>query len=87
MLLAPEDIVGPTGHPGRPCPADRAPDKPVDRWMPLLGDAGEGLSVAPLGEPAQQLRVELSSSAGAVMGDVDIPVSAAQWKAARRFNA
>jgi len=55
--------------------------------MPLLGDAGEGLSVAPLGEPAQQLRVELSSSAGAVMGDVDIPVSAAQWKAARRFNA
>jgi len=55
--------------------------------MPLLGDAGEGLSVAPLGEPAQQLRVELASSAGAVMGDVDIPVSAAQWKAARRFNA
>ena len=55
--------------------------------MPLLGDAGEGLSVAPLGEPVQQLRVELSSSAGAVKGDVDIPVSAAQWKAARRFNA
>jgi hypothetical protein len=38
----------------------------------LLGDAGEGLPVAPLGEPAQQLRVELASSAGAVMVDVDI---------------
>jgi len=54
--------------------------------MPLLGDAGEGLSVAPLGEPAQQLRVELSSSAGTVMGDVDIPVSASPPKAARHFN-
>ena len=37
-----------------------------------LGDAGEGLPVAALGEPAQQLRVELASSAGAVMVDVDI---------------
>ena len=40
MSLAPEDIVGVTGHPGRP--------------------------LAPLGEPAQQLRVELASSAGAM---------------------
>jgi len=52
----------------------------------LLGDAGEGLPGAPLGDPAQQLRVELASSAGAVMGDVDIPVSVAHRKAARRFN-
>ena len=37
-----------------------------------LGDTGEGLPVAALGEPAQQLRVELASSAGAVMVDVDI---------------
>jgi hypothetical protein len=35
--------------------------------MPSLGDAGEGLSVAPRGEPAQELRVELASSAGAGM--------------------
>jgi hypothetical protein len=33
--------------------------------MPLLGDAGEGLPVASLGEPAQQLHVELASFAGA----------------------
>jgi hypothetical protein len=52
----------------------------------LLGDAGEGLPVAPLGEPAQELRVELAYSAGAVLGDVVIPVSVAHWKAARRFN-
>ena len=37
-----------------------------------LGDAGEGLPVAALGEPAQQLSVELASCAGAVMVDVDI---------------
>jgi hypothetical protein len=55
--------------------------------MPLLGDAGEGLPVAPLGEPAQELRVELGSFAGAVMGGVDIPISVPHWKAARRFNA
>ena len=52
----------------------------------LLGDAGEGLPVAPLGEPAQELHVELGSSAGAVLGDVDIPVSVAHWKAARRSH-
>jgi hypothetical protein len=33
---------------------------------------GEGLPVAALGEPAQQLRVELASSAGAVMVVVHI---------------
>jgi len=59
----------------------------VDRWMPLLGDAGEGLPIAPLGELAQELRVALGSSAGAVMGGVDIPISVAHSKAARRFNA
>jgi hypothetical protein len=37
-----------------------------------LSDAGEGLPIASLGEPAQQLRVELASSASAVMVDVDI---------------
>jgi hypothetical protein len=37
-----------------------------------LGDAGEGLPVAALGEPAQQSRLELASSAGAMMVDVDI---------------
>jgi hypothetical protein len=37
-----------------------------------LSDAGEGLPVAALGEPAQQLRVELASSAGAVMVVVHI---------------
>jgi hypothetical protein len=31
----------------------------------VAGDAGEGSWVAPLGEPAQKLRVELASSAGA----------------------
>jgi hypothetical protein len=55
--------------------------------MPLPGDAGEGMPIAPLGEPAQELRVEVASSAGAAMGDVDMPVSVAHWKAARRFNA
>jgi hypothetical protein len=53
-------------------------DNPVDRWMPLLGDPTEGLPVAPLGELAQQLRVERASSAGAVTGDVGISVSVAQ---------
>jgi hypothetical protein len=37
-----------------------------------FSDAGEGLPIASLGEPAQQLRVELASSASAVMVDVDI---------------
>ena len=37
-----------------------------------LSDAGEGLPAPALGEPAQQLRVELTSCAGAVMVDVDI---------------
>jgi hypothetical protein len=32
-----------------------------------LGDAGEDLPVAALAEPAQQLRVELASCAGAVI--------------------
>jgi hypothetical protein len=40
-----------------------------------LSDAGEGLPIASLGEPAQQLRVELASSARAVMVDVDIDTS------------
>jgi hypothetical protein len=53
----------------------------------MVGPIGHpGLPVAPLGEPARQLPVELASSAGAVMGDVDIPVSVAYWKAAGRFN-
>ena len=53
----------------------------------MVGPIGHpGLPVAPLGEPARQLCVELASSAGAVMGDVDIPVSVARWKAARRFK-
>jgi hypothetical protein len=53
----------------------------------MVGPIGHsGLPVAPLGEPARQLCVELASSAGAVMGDVDIPVSLAYWKAAGRFN-
>jgi hypothetical protein len=58
----------------------------VDRRTPLLGEAREGLPVAPLDEPAQELRVELASSAGAVTGAVDLPASVADWKAARRFN-
>jgi hypothetical protein len=33
------------------------------------------------------LRVEVASSASAAMGGVDMPVSGAHWKAARRFNA
>jgi len=37
-----------------------------------LSDAGEDLPVAALGEPAQQLRVELASCAGAVMVVVHI---------------
>jgi hypothetical protein len=40
----------------------------------------------PLGEPAQGLRVEVASSAGAAMGDVDMPVPVARWTAARRFS-
>jgi hypothetical protein len=56
-----EEMVGPTGDPvilrGRARQV-AGPENPVDRWMPLLGDAGEGLPIAPLGEPAQQeLRV------------------------------
>src|ERR1700724_278268 len=51
-----------------------------------LGDAGEGLPVGALGESTQQLTKKFASCAGAVMGDVDIPVSVARWKAARRFK-
>jgi hypothetical protein len=54
--------------------------------MRLPGEAGEGLPVAPLDEPARESRVELAFSAGAVTGAVDLPVSVADWKAARRFN-
>jgi hypothetical protein len=46
-----------------------------------LADAGEGLPVAPLGEPAQELRVELASSAGAVMDGADVAASVADWEA------
>ena len=51
-----------------------------------LGDAGEGLPVGALGEATQQLTKKFASCAGAVMGDVGIPVSVARWKAARRFK-
>jgi|GEM_PF-6168688 hypothetical protein len=37
-----------------------------------LSDAGEDVPIPALGEPPQQLRVELASPAGTVMGDVDI---------------
>jgi hypothetical protein len=37
-----------------------------------LSDAGEGSSIATLGESAQQLRVQFAAAAGAVMVDVDI---------------
>ena len=37
-----------------------------------LGDGSEDLPVAALGEPPQQLRVELASRAGAVMVHVDV---------------
>jgi hypothetical protein len=37
-----------------------------------LSDAGEDLPVAPRGEPPEQLRVQLASSAGAVMVNVDL---------------
>jgi hypothetical protein len=40
-----------------------------------LSDAGEGLPTASLGEPAQQLRVDLASSASAVMVEDDIDTS------------
>jgi hypothetical protein len=87
MSPAAEEMVGPTGHLAGRAQQVAGAENPVDRWMPLLGDAGEGLPIAPLGELAQELRVELGSSAGAVMGGVDIPISVAHSKAARRFNA
>jgi hypothetical protein len=45
--------------------------------MHLLGEAGEGLPVAPLDEPPQESRVELASSAGAVTGAADLPAPVA----------
>jgi hypothetical protein len=61
----------------------------------LLGDAGEGLPVAALGEPAQQLRIELAAPAGATMVEVDIDTSlsrrlegsqALQWLPVRKAD-
>jgi hypothetical protein len=52
-----------------------------------LSDAGEGVPIAALGEPAQQPRVELASSAGAVMGNVDIYTGFGRpLEAANRFS-
>jgi hypothetical protein len=55
-------------------PASR---NPKDRWKLLLaslglGDAGEGLPVAALGESTQQLTKKFASCACAVMVDIDI---------------
>ena len=60
-----------------------------------LSDAGEGLPVAAFGETAQQLRIELASSARAVMVDVDIDTGLSrplesnqtlQWLPIRKAN-